>query len=272
MSSASDITVKSRTKEAQTAQANLESMCSNATLNFVSSYSKAIGCPLEFLFFPLLAVIANFMGAGTCVRFNQFWSEPAILWLIVCARKGETKSPAARVFRKGITDYEKELQQTYQIENPEATEEELPRFTVNHFSFEKLHNIMKKNNGTVLGFFDELTLLYETIQHSKGKSSVDRKIFLTLNGGDSWERDFLTGSSVIQKTCLNIVGFIQPKYVVNLLANDDADGFNDRQLFTCPPEVKCYPDELEGIPDFTPEVRQVVKLVHQHHKDKAIGK
>lgn len=270
---ATDQVIKSRTKAAQDIEANLDSMCSSSTRNFVTAYAQLLGCPREFLLFPLLSIIASFMGTSACIRFNSFWVEPAILWLIVCARKGEAKSPAGRILRKGISELEASLQDKFTLENPEASTDELPRLTVNHFSFEKLHQVMKRNNGNVLGFFDEMTLLYDTIQHSKGKSNVDRKIFLSLNGGDAWERDFQqTGSSVIHKTCLNIVGFIQPKYVVQLLATDDADGFNDRQLFSCPSEVKTYPDELKELPNRTPTCKAVYELVYHRHVDKSTGK
>lgn len=259
--------VKLRTTAAQNVEANLASMCGENTLKFVDGYANALGCPREFVFFPLLSTVAHFMGIKSRIRVTDLWTEPAILWIVVCARKGELKSPAGRILKKGLTEMETDLRAQYLEINPEASDDELPRLTVTHFSFEKLHDVMKKNNGSVCGFFDEMTLLYDAIQHSKGKSSVDRKIFLSLNGGDCWERDFLTGSSVIPATCLNIVGFIQPKYVIQLLAQDDADGFNDRQLFTCPPERKAYPDEVQTLPEKTPTPKEVYSLIQEAHQE-----
>ena len=39
-----------------------------------------------------------------------------------------------------------------------------------------------------------------------------------------------------EKNMLNITGFIQPVYIVKMMALDDFDGFNDQQLFICPKE------------------------------------
>lgn len=74
---------------------------------------------------------------------------------------------------------------------------------------------------------------------------MDRKTLLALNGGAQWTRDFKNGSAITDFTCLTITVFIQPAYVVKLLAQDDFDGFNDWQLYVCLPE--CYVDYDERL-------------------------
>ena len=48
--------------------------------------SDAIGCPLEFIVFPLITISAACMGANAHVAINEMWKEPAILWLIVASK------------------------------------------------------------------------------------------------------------------------------------------------------------------------------------------
>ena len=62
---------------------------------------------------------------------------------------------------------------------------------------------------------------------------MDRKTLITLNGGSSWSRNYTASMS---QTAFNMSGFIQPTFVEKMLLSDDADGFNDRQMFVFPPQ------------------------------------
>ena len=56
--------------------------------------SDTIGCPLEFIIFPLLTIVAGCMGINARIAINQMWTEPAIVWFIVAANKGQKKTAA----------------------------------------------------------------------------------------------------------------------------------------------------------------------------------
>ena len=68
--------------------------------------------------------------------------------------------------------------------------------------------------------------------------------------------------------CLNITSFIQPAYVVKLLAQDDFDGFlNDRQLYVCPAERDVNYDELIPFdPTTNPQLKSVYEIIGNFHK------
>ncbi len=80
-------------KAAQDVEFNLVSMCGpnvRATVNvraMVNAYSRAIGAPCGFIFFPLLTVIAACMGVKAAVNVNSVWTGALIVWTIVAARK-----------------------------------------------------------------------------------------------------------------------------------------------------------------------------------------
>ena len=198
--------------------------------------TACLGCPVEYILFPLLTVTASFIGTNGRIQINDSLEERAIVWFNVCARKGQKKTAALNVLGRPVREIEQDLQIDFKQENPEAQDKDLPRLLVDHFSFEKLHHVMSQNNNKVLGAYDELTQFYNMFDHYKTNSTLDRKTLFAHNGGAQWTRDFKTVQRQSDSTCLNITGFIQPAYVVKLLSQDDFDGFNDRQLHVCPVE------------------------------------
>ena len=190
------------------------------TRNLVHAYADSLGCPAEYILFPLLTVTASFIGTHGRIQINDSWEEPSIVWFNVCARKGQKKTAALNVLARPVREIEQDLQEDFKHDNPEAHDRDLPRLLVDHFSFEKLHLVMSQNNNKVLGAYDELTQFYNMLDHYKSNSTLDRKTLLALNGGAQWTRDFKNGSATMDSTCLNITGFIQPAYVVKLLSQD----------------------------------------------------
>ena len=95
---------------------------------------------------------------------------------------------------------------------------------------------------------------------------MDQKTFITLNGGGSWTRNHRNYSTSMSKTAFNICGFIQPAFVEKMLLSDDADGFNNRQLFCFPPQRDVLLGDLK-VPITTDipalyQVYEYIQLVH----------
>ena len=79
-------------------------------------------------------------------------------------------------------------------ENPE------PQIFIEHFSMEELHYTLKRNNGRIIGLYDDISLLYEQLDKYKN-GSADRETMLSLINGstshvltsqDSYNRMFLS--------------------------------------------------------------------------------
>lgn len=66
-------------------------------LKTVRAHADTVGAPTEFIFFPLLTVTALFMGTNAQMCVNSEWHEPAILWNVVAARKGEKTAALKRL-------------------------------------------------------------------------------------------------------------------------------------------------------------------------------
>ena len=144
------------------------------------------------------------------------------IMFVECFRKLK-KSPALACFNHELTKFEEQLCDT------ESTQENPPQIFVEHFSFEELHYTMKRNNGLVIGLYDELSLLYEQLDRYKA-GHADRKTILSLINGGCWQRNFRSSTSTLHTTCFNLTGFVQPTTVIQLTNSNDDDGFMDRQL------------------------------------------
>ena len=106
----------------------------------------------------------------------------AIVWLNVCARKGQKKTAALNVLARPVREIEQDLQNDFKQDNPEAQDRDLPRFLVDHFSFEKLHQVMSQNNNKVLGEYDELTQFYNMLDHYKTNSMMEKHCWHLMQG------------------------------------------------------------------------------------------
>ena len=145
--------------------------------------ADAVGVPPEFILFPLITATTSFLGTNAFIRINSEWKEPSIVWSVLAAKKGEKKTAALRQVRKPIEEIEIRDQWSQDADQDKSIP---PQLIVDHFSFEELHAILSRNNGQVLGAFDEITSFYGQLDLFKHTgSTIDRKTLLSLNSGSS---------------------------------------------------------------------------------------
>ena len=115
---------------------------------------------------------------------------------------------------------------------------------------------------------DEMSTMYGQLDLYKQSGSVmDRKTLITLNGGSSWSRNYRNYSASMSQTAFNMAGFIQPTFVEKMLLSEDADGFNDRQMFVFPPQRDVLFNDLKlPIPSNVPPLTSVYSHVREMHK------
>ena len=232
--------------------------------------SDAIGCPLKFIVFPLLTIAAACMGVNAHVAINEMWKEPAILWFIVASNKGQKKTAALRLLKKPLEEIEyieAEKWRLHQQQLATTTTDNPPQLCIDNFSFEELHHVMKRNGSQILGLFDEMSTMYSQLDLYKQSGSVmDRKTLITLNGGSSWSRNYRNYTASMKQTAFNMSGFIQPSFAEKMLLSDDADGFNDRQLFVFPPQRDVLLGELKlPIPSNIPSLKSIYTCLRTIH-------
>ena len=116
---------KTKFQRAQSHCLDFSCILSEPLVGLCTALSDAIGCPFEFIFFPLLTIVAACMGINAQVKVNPIWSEPAILWFIIAATKGQKKTAALRIHFLKLNRMQlehgrkrKEMQQLTQILHP----------------------------------------------------------------------------------------------------------------------------------------------------------
>ena len=257
---------KDKLQKVQSTCLDFSNITSEPLVGVCTALSDAIGCPVESIFFPLLTIIAACMGVNAQVKINPIWHEPAIIWFIIAANKGQKKTAALRLLKKPLLDIEDQEAEKWRAqEDTSKNADSPPQLIIDNFSFEELHHVMKRNGSQILGLFDEMSTLYAQLDLYKQSGSVmDRKTLITLNGGSSWSRNYRNYSASMNKTAFNISGFIQPAFVEKMLLSDDADGFNDRQLFVFPPQRDVFLKDLAlPIPSDLPSLSEVYAIVRK---------
>ena len=207
-------TLQDKLTTANSERVDFSELFSPQLYSVVTSNADAIGAPVEFLAYPLLTVAASFMGINAHVRVNPEWTEPAILWFVVAAKKGE-KTAALRRLRAPLEDLEKQLQKRWQTSQEADKPPTPPQLMIDHFSFEELHSVMKRNGGQILGLFDEISSLYAQLDLFKhSNSTMDRKTLISLNGGGAWARNYRSYTAVLDQTAFNVTGNNYSPYIV----------------------------------------------------------
>ena len=261
---------KVKLQKAQSSCVDFTKIASVPLVGMCTALSNAIGCPIEFIFFPLLTIVAACMGINAHVKVNPIWYEPAILWFIIAANKGQKKTAALRLLKKPLLALEqKEVEMWLANQENAKSGGTPPQLIIDNFSFEELHHVMKNNGSQILGLFDEMSTLYGQLDLYKQSGSVmDRKTLITLNGGSSWSRNYRNYSASMSQTAFNISGFIQPAFVEKMLLSDDADGFNDRQLFAFPPQRDVFlRDLILPISSDLPSLETIYGKIRDVHKE-----
>ena len=123
---------------------------------------------------------------------------------------------------------------------------------------------MKRNGSQILGLFDEMSTMYSQLDLYKQSGSVmDRKTLITLNGGSSWSRNYKTYTVSMKQSAFSMSGFIQPSFVEKMLLSEDADGFDDRQLFVFPDVF--LNDLKQPVPPNIPPLKSICNLLKTIH-------
>ena len=125
--------------KAQSACLQFDNIFSEPLVGVGVALSDAIGCPIEFVVFPLLTIIAGCMGVSAHIAINTMWKEPAILWFIIAANKGQKKTAALRLLKKPLQEIEEKEAGTWFTCHGNEQNDSPPQISIDNFSFEECH-------------------------------------------------------------------------------------------------------------------------------------
>ena len=162
---ATPLNFRSKLVKAQNICLPFDNILSEPLVGVGVALSDTIGCPIEFILLPLLTIIAGCMGVNVHIAINQMWKEPVILWFIIAANKGQKKTAALRLLKKPLQEIEEKGAEKWFANHGNEQNESPPQLSIDKFSFEELHNVMRRNGSQMLGLFDEMVPLW-TARHS----------------------------------------------------------------------------------------------------------
>lgn len=129
----------------------------------------------------LMIIISFFLAHSDVQVEGTLWKEPVILWVSIGMPTGSGKSSLFTYFINLLSKLRAKCNR----------KEVHPSWTVEESSFEKMGALMAKNDGRLLGLYDELSsfLTQINLYGSKGISeSHDVSTFLMLYNGHPWTR------------------------------------------------------------------------------------
>lgn len=134
---------------------------------------RAFSLPPTAVLSGLIALTSHVITPATVAVPGINWEEPVLVWLSI-------KMPTG-------TGYDL----TLMVRKRSGCSEDVATWFVGDATFEKMDELMSKNNGCLFGLYDELStfLTQLNLYHGKGLAvSHELGLFLQLYNGSSWSR------------------------------------------------------------------------------------
>ena len=253
--------------------------------------ATALGCPVDYLALPMLALAGAAIGATRKIELKSTWRESATLYAAVVGHPGTTKSPALRSVAEPVEERQRELESRFRRDlagykeesgrreeakkaakrSPPSDGEEaqsvpsskprkpvLRRCVTNDATTEAVAVLLSDNPRGVALIRDELVAWTRSMDQYRGGRGADRQFYLSTWSGTPIRLDRKSNPDglpvCIPMPFLTVVGGITPDMLPDLA--DEAgrqDGFCDRILFIYPDAAK--PAEWSEV-GVSPEAQQ----------------
>jgi hypothetical protein len=228
---------------------------------FVYEGAKAIGVSEDYLGLPVLAALAQGVGASRVVQIKRSWRETSTLFLALVSKPGTKKTPAAKPALAPVWDRDFELGREYAEKKEEFEQEEKeyeiavkqakrneqtppppPKAPVREQSVlddvtvEALVEVIAQNPRGVLVARDELTGWVKAMDQYKGGKGSDKQHWLSLWSSSSIKVNRKgQGGEVtsVKYPSVSLYGSIQPA-MLRELGNTAEEGLIERFLFAYP--------------------------------------
>lgn len=243
---------------------------------YVKGAAEAIGCAVDLIAAPVLAVLSAGIGASRVVEIKRGWREGVALFIAVVAEPGDKKTPAANeakrpVMRRQVekrseykakkAEYELELREwkaecqrarkESEAEPPPPAEPTMERVYADDTTVEALVGILEDNPRGILLYKDELTGWIRGLDQYKGGRGNDRQFWLSIHNNSPVvvDRKGRQGDPVhLDHPFVTLAGGIQPAMLPEL-GGAREDGLLDRFLFAYPHHSSTDLSDVEMDPE-----------------------
>jgi len=234
---------------------------------FVVEGAEALQCDHAHIALPLLTVVAAAIGNTRRLRLKRDWLVPPILWAVVVAESGGTKTPALRLVLRPVRERQREALERYEEakrkyeaavlryekdlaewrrskdtmmgppEKPEPPKAE--RFIVSDTTLEALAPLLLENPRGLLLACDELSAWLGSFDRYVTTKGGDVGRWVSIHSGESITVDRKTEPRTISipYPCLSVCGGVQPATLTRLMGASYRDcGLAARILWAYPPK------------------------------------
>ncbi len=236
---------------------------------FIKIASGAVGCSVEYVVLPLLAVLGAAIGNSRRLQLKPGWDVPPIIWTATVSASGTAKTPALRVVRQAVdrrqaraleryveekARYEKDLarwEKAYaswkkgkdsHTDPPVKPEQPYPdRYVVSDITVEAIAEVLSHNPRGVCLIRDELQGWVGSFdRYAKGQGSSDESQWLSMYNGEPIYVDRVTRDPLdIHRASVCITGGIQPEVAKRVFSAQRVEsGLVPRLLMAYPPRRK----------------------------------
>jgi hypothetical protein len=216
--------------------------------------AKAKLAPLDFAGASMLAVAGAAIGQSVNIEVKRDWTEAPLVFVVIVAPPGKTKSPVTRAVAKPLTEIDRRLREESAkaheawVDRKKAHDKDdsapLPgpeprrrRAIVKDVTRESLATILADNPRGVLCDPDEASGWIASFNEYKAKGGSDREFWLSIWGSASISVDRKGGreSTYVAFPFAALVGGLPPVKLDKLTdERSQSDGLLDRILFTYP--------------------------------------
>ena len=224
---------------------------------FCQELAEATLAPLDFVGLSMLVTAAAAIGQSLNIRVKREWNESPLLFGIIVAQPGKTKSPVVRAVVKPLSEIDRRMREDSARERaaweerkkahakddskpPPGPEPPQLRAIVKDITRESLVIILADNPRGVLCDPDEASAWVASFNEYKGKGGSDRQFWLSIWGSAPVSVDRKGGreSTYVAFPFVSVLGGLPPDMLTSLRDERGRnDGFLDRIMFS-------YPDEF----------------------------
>jgi hypothetical protein len=224
---------------------------------YVRELAEALGCPLDFIGVPMLALAGAALGNAWRLAVTDSHVQTAGLFAAVVGAPGSAKSPAlaeaSAPLHEANTEWMQEYEKDRECEKIVGVDTGATprRCLVDDFTTEGLAPILQANPKGVIVVKDELAGLIHSLNQYKGGRGHDRQVLLSMWAGSAVvvDRKSADGPVVIPQPFVAVVGGIQPAVLDTLRTRRGAcildDGLLDRFLFAYPEPPPVLPERWQ---------------------------
>jgi hypothetical protein len=219
--------------------------------NYIKDLSTSLGLDYNICSVGAFSALANAIGLKASIK-TEYTNSP-IIWISVVAGSGYGKTPALDkvIFPLSELDYKSAVsysraQEAYQLDKQGSQKPKLQQRLVSNFTIESLIDVHKQNPNGLLIYVDELMGFINSFGQYKSGKSGEQEQYLSMHDGKSVCVNRKTQDPiVIEKTCVSILGGMQPSKLFQFLGDGRADdGFLYRFLFVFATEKKVEDDSV----------------------------